>query len=106
LKRIGTGEFDDSWVSEQITKLVYAYEQTATSMNIRASFRRAEIYPNIVCRPYKIRFDQQQLRNSSGFKEFWERNLSIANLSRQRRLHRFGVINSEFLVDSIIRIDN
>jgi hypothetical protein len=99
LKQTATGELGDGSVNGQITKLVHAYEQTAISMNIRSSFRRAGVYPNIGSRPYKIRFDEEQLRNNPGFKELWERNASTADLSRRRRLHRFGVINSEFIVD-------
>jgi hypothetical protein len=87
LKQTTTGEFDNGSVNEQITKLVHADEQTATSMNIRNAFRRAGIYQNIGSEPYKIRFDQEPLRNNLGFKELWERNLSIADLSRRRRLH-------------------
>jgi hypothetical protein len=101
-----TREFDDGSVNKQITKLVHAYEQTATSMNIRSSFRRDGIYPNIGSRSYKIGFDEEQLRNNPGFTELWERNLSIADLSRRRRLHRFGVINSEFIINWIIIISN
>jgi hypothetical protein len=97
LKETTTGEFDDDSVNEQITKLVHAYEQTATSMNIRGSFRRAGMFPDVGSRPYKIRFDEEQLRKNPGFKEIWDRNLSTDDLSRRRRLHRFGLINAEFL---------
>jgi hypothetical protein len=38
IKQTATGEFDERHVREQITKLLQAYEQTATSMTIRASF--------------------------------------------------------------------
>jgi tRNA(Ser,Leu) C12 N-acetylase TAN1 len=43
LKAIAQGEFDDDSVNDQITKLVQAHEQTATSMTIRASFREARL---------------------------------------------------------------
>jgi hypothetical protein len=41
LRETATGEFDDDSMNDQITKLIHAYEQTATSMTIRGSFRRA-----------------------------------------------------------------
>jgi hypothetical protein len=94
LRQSGTGEFN-----EQITKLVHAYEQTATSMNIRHSFRNGGIYPTIGSRPYEIRFDEERLRNNPGFKELWQQNVPIVDLSQRRILYRFGVINSEFRVD-------
>jgi hypothetical protein len=53
LKQIATGEFHDGSVNEQITKLLHTYEQTAASMNIRSSFRRAGIDPHTGPRPTK-----------------------------------------------------
>jgi hypothetical protein len=99
LKQTATGEFHDGSVNEQMTKLLHAYEQTATSMNIRSFFRRAGIDPQTGPRPDKIRFDKEQLRNTPDFKDIWERNVSITDLSRRQRLRRFGVIDSEFIVD-------
>jgi hypothetical protein len=69
LKQTATSEFDDGSVNKQNTKLVHAYEQTPTSMNIRSSFRRAGIHLKIGSRPDKIRFDEEQLRNNPRSKE-------------------------------------
>jgi hypothetical protein len=100
LKQTATGEFEDDSINEQITKLVQAYEQTqtATSMTIRGALRRAGMYPDIGTKPFRMRFDEEQLKDCPGFIEIWNHNISIEDLSRRRRLHRFGVINSEFLV--------
>jgi hypothetical protein len=98
LKQTATGEFDDDSMNDQITKLVHAYEQTATSITIRGCFRKAGLYPDIGSRPCKLRFDEERLRTNPGFKEIWERNIKIEELRRRRRLQRFGWINSEFFI--------
>jgi hypothetical protein len=69
---------------------------------LQTSWNLSELGP----RSCKIRFDEKQLRNNLGFKEPWNWNVSIADLSRRRRLDRFGVINSESLVDQITMINN
>jgi hypothetical protein len=48
-------------------------------------------------RPFKIRIDEDIMRQSPGFQAVWERNVSIDDLSRRRQMQRFGIINSEFL---------
>jgi hypothetical protein len=98
LKATASGEFGDNSSDDQILKLVHAYEQTATSMTIRSSFKKAGLYPDIGTRPFTVRFDEDKLRSNPGFRELWERNISIEELSRRRQLHPFGMINSEFLV--------
>jgi hypothetical protein len=75
LTQIATAGFDEGSVNGRITKLVHAYEQTTTSMNIRHSFRTAGTYLNIESRRYKIQFDKEQARDNPGFKELWARNL-------------------------------
>jgi hypothetical protein len=97
LKATAAGEFDDGSVNEQITKMIQAYEQTATSGTIRGSFPRAGMISDITTRPFKIRVDEDAMRQSPGFRAVWERNVSIDDLSRRRQMQRFGIINSEFL---------
>jgi hypothetical protein len=97
LKASATGEFDDDSVSAQITKLIQAYEQTATSSTIRGSFRKAEFEHDTATRPFKLRVVEERLRGNRGFHEMWARDVSVESLSARRRAQRFGVINSEFL---------
>jgi hypothetical protein len=99
LTETATGEFDDDSMNNQITKLIHAYEQTATSMTIRGSFRRAGMYPYMGSRSFKLRIDEEVLKSNPGFKEIWDRNITIEELSRRRRLHRFELINGEFLIE-------
>jgi hypothetical protein len=99
LKQTATGEFDDESMNDQITKLIQAYEQTATSMTIRGSFRRAGLCPDMGSRPFKLRIDEEVLKSNPGFKEIWDRNIRIEELSHRRRLHQFGLINGAFLIE-------
>jgi hypothetical protein len=46
LKATASGEFGDDSVNNHLTKLIQAYEQTATSSTIRGLFRRAGITPD------------------------------------------------------------
>jgi hypothetical protein len=94
----GRRTWDDS-VNEQITTLAQAYEQSATLIAIRASFRRAGLTPDGKSRPFRLVFDEQRLRENRGFKEIWDRNITIEDLSRRGRAKRFGIINSEFLIE-------
>jgi hypothetical protein len=96
LKQTAAGESDDDSMNDQITKLVHADEQIATSITIRGCFRKARLYSDIGSRPCKLRFDEERLRTNPGFKEKCGQNTKVEELRRRRRLHRFGWINSEF----------
>jgi hypothetical protein len=55
-------------------------------------------YHDLLTKSFRMRFDEEKFKGCPGFIEIWNRNISIEDLSRRRRLHRFEVINSEFLV--------
>jgi hypothetical protein len=86
LKETATGKFDDDSMNDQITKTIQVYEQTATSMTIRRSFKRVDIYPDMVSRPFKLRIDEEVLKNSPEFKEIWDHNITIERLSHPLRV--------------------
>jgi hypothetical protein len=94
---MAAGEFDGRYVREQITKLLQAYDQTVTLMTIHASFLKAGLWPDSEAGPFKLQFNEEVLRENPGFKDLWERNISIEELSRRRRLQPFGIINQQFL---------
>jgi hypothetical protein len=96
-KATAVGEFDDDFVKTQNTKLVQAYQQTATSSTIRGLFRKAGMDLDVTTESFRIRMVQQTLREKTGFKEVSNPNMSLEDLSRRRQLQRFGLINSEFL---------
>jgi hypothetical protein len=97
LKQTASGDYDETSMNYQIFKLIQAYEQTATSLTIRGSFRKAGLSSNTKVRPFRLQFDDTVWRENPGFKEIWDRNISIEELSRRRQAHRFGIINQEFL---------
>jgi hypothetical protein len=67
-------------MNAQITQLIHAHEQTATSFTIRGSFKKAGITPATQARPFRLQFDEAILRENPGFNETWERNISIEEL--------------------------
>jgi hypothetical protein len=97
LKRTAVGEFDDGSVNTQIIQLLQASEQAATSATIRGSFEKAEMDLDVTTLPFRIRIVEQRVRENPGFKEVWDRNVSLDDLSRRRQLQRFGIIDSGFL---------
>jgi hypothetical protein len=97
LKQTASGDYDDKTMNHQIFRLIQAYEQTATSLTIKGSFRKAGLSANTRVIPFRLQFDDAVLKENPGFKESWDRNISIEELSRQRQAHRFGIINEQFL---------
>jgi hypothetical protein len=97
LKPTAVGEFDDRSVNAQIMQLLQADEQAATSATIRGSFRKAGMDLDVTTLPFRIRIIEQTLRENPGFKEIWDRNVSLDDLSSRQQLQRFGIINSGFL---------
>jgi hypothetical protein len=87
------GEFGDGSLKDQITKVLKAYEETATSFTIRGSFRRAGFKYIVTTKPYTLDFDESIVRENPGFKEIWDRNYSVEILRRRRCLSPFGLIN-------------
>jgi hypothetical protein len=97
LKATAAWEFGDDSDNEQIAKMIQTYEQTAASGIVIRSFCKAKMIPDTTTRPFKIRADEDIMRQSPGFQAVWERNVLIDDLSRGRHMQRFGIINSEFL---------
>jgi hypothetical protein len=86
LKASATGEFDDDSVKAQVTKLIQAYEQTATSSTIRGSFRKAGYEHDTATRPFKLRVVQERLRENPGFQEMWGATCRSGRCRRGDRL--------------------
>jgi hypothetical protein len=91
-------EFDDDSVNNQITKLVQAYEQTAASITIRSSFRQAGMVRDTSGRPFRLRVNEESLREKPGFQKIWDRDIKIEELPRKRQAQRFGMMNAEFII--------
>jgi hypothetical protein len=97
LKATAAGEFGDNAVNDHLAKLIQAYQQTATSITIRRSFRRVGMTADTTTRPYMIMVEEATMRESQGLRVVWERNMSLDDVSRRRQMQRFGIISSEFL---------
>jgi hypothetical protein len=87
---------DTSPAISQITKLLNAYECAATSSNIRGAFRKAGFLIDTKTNPFRVKFDDSIVRENPGFKELWERNFSLSNISARRRNSPFGFINERY----------
>jgi hypothetical protein len=99
LKAIAQGEFDDDSANNQITNIPQAYKQTTTSIPIHASFGKPGLVSNTSSRPFGLRFIEEEVRENAGFKQIWDRNINIRELSRMQQDQRLGVVNSEFMME-------
>jgi hypothetical protein len=54
-------------------------------MTIRASFQKAGLWQDSGTKPFKLQFNEESLRENPGFKELWERNISVEEFSGCRR---------------------
>jgi hypothetical protein len=95
IKQTATGGFDERSDWEQISTLLQVYDQTATSMTIRASFRKAVLWPDSGTKPFKLQFNEKSLMENPGCKKTWERNILVEELSRRRRLQLFGIVDKQ-----------
>jgi hypothetical protein len=77
LKMAAGGEFDDDSVSIEISKLVQAYEKTATSITIPSSFRWAGMVLDTSGRSFRFTVNEESLRENPGFKRIWDRGIKI-----------------------------
>jgi hypothetical protein len=91
------GEYGDQSFKNQVSKLIRAYEGTASSVTIRGSFQRAGFKYIYTKKPYLLEFDEAVVRKNPGFEEIWSRNYTVEDLRRRRCLSPFGLINSEYL---------
>jgi hypothetical protein len=99
LKASFRAEFCDGSMNGQMTNLVQAYEQTATSGTIRGPFRKEGLIPNTSVRPFILEFNKETLRQNPGFKEIWDRNIAIERMPRRRQGQRFRIFSSEFIIE-------
>lgn len=87
-------------VNKSIIKCIQIYEQTATSFNIRGSFRRAGIIQNIKTSQKTVALKIENMINNPGFKEIWNLNIKINEISKRRQNQKFGIINIDYLPEN------
>jgi hypothetical protein len=98
LKQTASGDYNEKTMNPQIFRFIQAYEQTAISLTISGSFTKAGLSANTTVRPFRLQFDDAVLRENPGFKDIWDRKISLEELSRRRQAHRFEIISEEFLL--------
>ena len=90
-------EIEEKKLFECIIKILKTYEQTATSFNIRSSFKKAGLDIDYQSSPRKLIFNCQELVKNPNFIELWNYNIKIEEISKRRQNQEFGVINEEYL---------
>jgi hypothetical protein len=89
-------EFGDDSVSVEITPFVRVYQQMATSITVRGSFPTAELVPDTSVRPLRLTIEEDKIRENKGFRDLWDRDTEIEEISRRRQAHRLEMINGPF----------
>jgi hypothetical protein len=81
LKASARGEFEEDSVNDIITKLAQASEQTATWVTIHTSLLTAGKIADTSSRPFRLKVDEGTPWENEGFKEIWDRDFKIKELS-------------------------
>jgi hypothetical protein len=82
-------------IAEFIQKVFHNFKQTMVEDNIRGAFTMTGFSFNINTEPYTLAFEEEKLRQSGGFREIWDLNFPLENMSARRRRSKFGWINEE-----------
>jgi hypothetical protein len=88
LKASAIRDFGGDSVNDQITQLVQAHEQMASSITIHGSFHQVELTLDILSRSFKSKFDEDMLCENNGFREVLNHDVKMEKLSRRRQTHR------------------
>ena len=67
-----------------------------TGSRIRSNFNRAGFVNDTSKNPHRLIFDENLLKENPGFKELYDANVSIEQLSTRRQNHKFGWINEQY----------
>jgi hypothetical protein len=76
-----------------IKRIIHTMKQTLVEDNVRSSFMQIGLQYNIETSPYLLSFDEDVLRQSSGFTSLWQRDHPLEQLSRRRQNVPFGWVN-------------
>jgi hypothetical protein len=85
LKASAQSKFDANSANDQLTRPIQTCEQTATSTAIPASFPKAGLVPDTSVRPFRLRFDEDEVRENAGFKEILHRQPKSKNCPQGER---------------------
>jgi hypothetical protein len=76
-----------------LIKVYHDYRQTMVEVNIWGAFAEIGLTQDITQDLYGLIFDEKKCRQSRGFFEFSQRDVSFESLSTRRQSARFGWIN-------------
>jgi hypothetical protein len=96
LKRKGQYKlpFDDDQPTATFLLNTYrTFRQTMVEANIWGAFHQAGFEFEVGAEPYRLRFDEEKLRASPGFRGIWSLDFPLEKLSVRRQNARFGWIN-------------
>jgi hypothetical protein len=96
---------DDAGSTRFISKVYHDHDfrttMTMVEPNTRGAFRGIGVKHSVVDGVQRVSFDAMTLRESEGFRELWEIDFPVGNLSPRRQSFEFGWIN----VDEQNRMD-
>jgi hypothetical protein len=72
-------EFNAHSANDQLTKPIQACEQRAILMTIPTSFPKAGFVQDTSVRPFRLTFDEKEVRENAGFREIWHRQPKSQN---------------------------
>jgi hypothetical protein len=76
-------DFDET-TAEFIKRIFHTIKQTLVEDNVRSSFMQIGLQYNIETSPYLLSFDEDVLRQSSGFISLWQKDYPLEQLSRRK----------------------
>jgi hypothetical protein len=76
-----------------LIKIYHDYKQTIVEVNIWGAFASIGLTHDITQNPYGLIFDEEKFRQSPGFLELWQRDMSFESLSTRKQQARFSWIN-------------
>jgi hypothetical protein len=81
---------------KHIVKIRWAYEVVLTSMTIQESWEKASFTYQRRDQTSYFAIDERRIRTASDFREIWERDFPIDNLSAKRKNQKWRWLNQEF----------
>jgi hypothetical protein len=85
LKASAQSKFDANSANDQLARPIQACEQTTTSTTIPALFPQAGLVPDTSVRPFRLRFDEEEVRENAGFTEMLHRQPKAKNCTEGER---------------------
>jgi hypothetical protein len=84
---------DDQTTAGFLLRIYRTFKQTMIEPNIWGAFHECGLEFDTSVEPYRLRLNEEKLRNSEGFREIWSLDFPPEKLSARRRNARFGWIN-------------